>query len=155
MSTLNFTPTINFCQSKLSKLEASTFWISEKFLADWVRLTEHWLINWISTVFCQSNSLSQELRQITKLQHKNGAIFLSYNSLCLFPILLEFNNYKFMWIIIYTNFEIQTAKSSNQHEVFDMVTSGFSMRYYIKWKYCQRLDPDKKFKVLRHYIFKC
>ena len=85
-------------------------------------------------MFCQSNSLSQELRQITKLQHKNGGIFLSYNSLCLLPILLEFNNYKFMWIIIYTNFEIQTAKSSNQHEVFDMVTSGYGIFSMVLYK---------------------
>ena len=74
------------------------------------------------------------MRQITKLQHKNGGIFLSYNSLCLFPILLEFNNYKFMWIIIYTNFEIQTAKSSNQHEVFDMVTSGYGIFSMVLYK---------------------
>ena len=32
--------------------------------------------------------------------------------------MLGFNNYQFMWIIIYTNFVVQTVKNSNLLEVF-------------------------------------
>ena len=32
--------------------------------------------------------------------------------------MLGFNNYQFMWIIIYTNFVVQTVKNSNPLEVF-------------------------------------
>ena len=32
--------------------------------------------------------------------------------------MLEFDNYQFMWIIIYTNFEVQNVKNSNPLEIF-------------------------------------
>ena len=36
-----------------------------------------------------------------------------------FQTMLEFNNYKSMWIIRYTNFQLPTVKNSDRLEVFD------------------------------------
>ena len=50
--------------------------------------------------------------------------------------MLEFNNYKSVRVIIYTNFVVQTVKNSNPLEVFgDMIfLSGILNTLYIKEK---------------------